>query len=366
MELYPLKFGAIFKERIWGGQHLATVVGKALPQGARIGESWEISDHGPDSSVVRDGPYAGASLHELVSAHAADLLGTEVSSVQGARFPLLFKFLDAQDWLSVQVHPEDAYPAVREKGELGKTEAWYVVWAAPGAKLICGLSQGVSPDVLRGAVGAKRPGAYLLEVAVRSGDVIFVPAGCVHTLGPGIVAYEVQRNSDVTYRLYDWGRVDDTGRPRDLHLDDALNVMDYTPRVHPKIPPVILEGSEVRRSFLVACRYFVSELLEIRESCPGCCDGRSFQALCVLSGSGVLASGGAQTELRAGESLLLPAGLGRYRISTTSTLKGIRSSVPDLVRDVIEPLRGQGRTDAEIAALGGEGRGNDLIPLMTH
>ena len=366
MEAYPLKFGAIFKEKIWGGQHLATVLGKALPPGARIGESWEISDHGEDASVVRDGPWAGASLHELVSAHAADLLGTHVWSAQEPRFPLLLKFLDAQDWLSVQVHPEDAYPAVREKGELGKTEAWYVVWAAPGAKLICGLSHGVSPDVLRGAVGAKRLGAYLLQVAVRAGDVIFVPAGRVHTLGPGIVTYEVQRNSDVTYRLYDWGRVDDTGKPRDLHLDDALNVMDYTPTVQPKIPPVVLEGSEVRRSFLVACRYFLSELLEIWECYPGCCDGHSFHVLCVLSGSGVLSSGGTQTELHPGESLLLPAGLGRYRISATNVLKVIRSSVPDLVRDVIEPLRGQGRTDAEIAALGGEGRGNDLIPLMTH
>jgi mannose-6-phosphate isomerase len=364
MKPYPLKFNNILKPKIWGGRELGRVLGKRLPPDERIGESWEIADHGEDSSTVRNGAYKGVRLHELVATHGQDLLGTRVPATETGSFPLLIKFLDAQDWLSVQVHPHDEYARVHQEGERGKTEVWYVVSARPGAKLVCGFSQQAAPEVLRLAIQEQRLGEYLREVPVQPGDVVFVPAGRVHTLGPGIVTCEIQRNSDVTYRLFDWGRVDDVGRPRDLHVDDALNVMDFSPTACPKVPPVTFDRSGYRQAYLVACRHFACELLEVRESCAGCCDGRSFQVLCVLQGGGLLETEEGETDLRRGDSLLLPAGLGNYRVVARGPLRLVKSYVPDLARDIVDVLRKEGRNDTDIAALGGEGTGNDVFPLL--
>lgn len=366
MKLCPLKFRDIFKEKIWGGRQLESLLGKRLPAGQNIGESWEIADHAQDTSIVASGPYAGSSLHDLVVAHGPDLLGSQVSPTPGGAFPLLLKFLDAQDWLSVQVHPDDAYALAHEQGEQGKTEAWYVLSAQRGAALVCGLSHETTAEALASAIENGQLQDHLRHVRVQAGDTLFMPAGRLHTLGPGIVTWEVQENSDVTYRLYDWGRVGATGKPRELHVQDALKVLDLTPTNTPKIPSISIEGEGFRRTFLVACRYFAAELLDVQKTFPDCCDGRTFQVLSVLEGSGVVGSEAGETDLCLGESVLLPASLGVYRIAARPALKLIKSYVPDLRRDIVNPLLQLGHTPSQIAALGGEGKGNDIVPLLAQ
>jgi mannose-6-phosphate isomerase len=221
--LYPLTFTPIFTERIWGGRNLESLYGKPLPLGLRVGESWEVSDRPGDESVIANGPLQGRTLRWLMEQCPAALLGPR--DPVPARFPLLIKIIDAQDTLSLQVHPPAAV-AARLGGE-PKTEMWYEARAEPAAALFAGLKKGVSRAEFERKLAAQTVAECIHRIPVREGDAMFLPSGRVHALGAGIVVFEVQQNSDTTYRVFDWNRVDRDGKARDLHVPQSLASIDF-------------------------------------------------------------------------------------------------------------------------------------------
>ncbi|HEY2083327.1 MAG TPA: type I phosphomannose isomerase catalytic subunit [Verrucomicrobiae bacterium] len=221
--LYPFTFRPIFKERIWGGRALEQLYGKSLPPKVPIGESWEISDRPGDASVIANGPLAGKDLRWLMENHERELLG-DAKSAYG-RFPLLIKILDAQEKLSLQVHPP-AEKAAELKGE-PKTEAWYIADAAPGAELYVGLKRGVTRGEFEQKIKTGEVAECFHRVPVRAGDTMFLPSGRVHAIGAGLVIFEIQQNSDTTYRVFDWNRVGLDNKPRELHVAESLASIDF-------------------------------------------------------------------------------------------------------------------------------------------
>ena len=221
--LYPLIFQPRFKERVWGGRTLETLYGKRLPPDAPIGESWEVTDRPGDESVVANGPLAGQTLRRLMNERAADLLGGARPTPEG-RFPLLCKILDARDRLSLQVHPP---PRAAHLGE-PKTEMWYIAAAEPGAELFVGLKAGISRERFERAIASGEVAGCFHRVAVRTGDAMFLPSGRVHAIGAGLVIFEIQQNSDTTFRVHDWDRVGLDGHPRELHVREALDSIDFS------------------------------------------------------------------------------------------------------------------------------------------
>jgi mannose-6-phosphate isomerase len=336
--LRPIHLRGSLHETIWGGQNLARYAGKALPPGAKVGESWETET----GNQAINPPYRGQSLGDLVKEMGEPLLGTQALAVFGPRFPLLAKFIDAQDKLSVQVHPNDEYARQHEGGKLGKTEAWYILHADPGAALIHGLSRPASREEVRQAIADVTLESPLHEEPVQAGDVVFVPAGTVHAIGAGIILYELQEYSDVTYRLYDYGRLTAEGKPRDLHVERALDVMHYEPSPTRKVQPVVLpvaprEGpDQALHRCLVACRYFVLEELAFQGSLSDATSHTSCQILSLLDGTCALSAGqGEPLTLTRGDTVILPAALGPYTLEGAK-YRLLRSYVPtpddDLLR----------------------------------
>ena len=223
IQLYPLTFYPIYKEKIWGGRKLQELFDRQLPAGL-IGESWDVAAHSNGTSVVVDGPLAGKNLGELVSSYGRDLVDVDT-------FPLLVKLIDAQQDLSVQVHPDDVYVKNHTNERWGKTEWWYVIYADPGAWIIWGLKPGVTKQQFAKAVeaGGEEILACLNKVPVKPGEVYPISAGLVHALGAGVVVAEIQQNSDTTFRIYDWDRLDETGQSRELHVEQALETIDFSP-----------------------------------------------------------------------------------------------------------------------------------------
>jgi mannose-6-phosphate isomerase len=226
-ELYPLKFNPIFKEKIWGGDKIKTVFGMDYAPLPNCGEAWVLSGYGEEISVVNNGFLAENQLDELIDIYMGDLVGEAVFEKYGSKFPLLIKILNSSDWLSVQVHPGDALAKSRHN-DLGKTEMWYVADAEPGAQLISGFNRNMDAAMYLSHLN----NGTILEImnyeTVHPGDVYFMPAGRVHALGPGLLVFEIQQTSDLTYRIYDFDRVDDKGIPRQLHTDLALDALDFT------------------------------------------------------------------------------------------------------------------------------------------
>ena len=254
--LYPLTFHPVFKDYPWGGRNLETILGRQLPAGI-VAESWEIAAHPNGSSVVANGPLAGTELAAVMAAWGEKLVGRRnADALARSRFPLLIKLLDANRWLSVQVHPDDTY-ALTHEGEWGKTEMWVVLHAEPGAELIYGFDRPVDKTVFAQAIQQGEIDPWLHRVPVRVGDVIFVPTGAIHALGPGIIIAEIQQNSDTTYRVYDWGR------PRPIHVQQALDVLDFN-LVQPDLfAPVTVAGAQVPTEIIGSCRYFQTERMRL-------------------------------------------------------------------------------------------------------
>ncbi len=318
MGLYPLRFEPFLAERVWAGERLSTLLKKPAPPGASIGESWEVSDHPNGRSPVANGPLRGATLGELSSRYGASLLGTAVEPPP-APFPLLVKYIDAAQPLSVQVHPDDSY-GKKHAGELGKTEAWYVLHAEPDACLIAGLTRGTTREAFERKLRAGEDiGPFLHRIPVRSGDAVFIPAGRIHALMPGVTILEIQQSSDTTYRVYDWGR-----QGRALHIDDALAVTDWQ-----DVEPTAVRSPEGDGWWpLVRCRYFQMDLL--RASNPVTLDPMpaSFRLVNVVQGTGLLRWEGGTETLQLGDSLLLPASLDACRLDPDGTCACVISSVP--------------------------------------
>lgn len=219
----PIVFEPLFMERIWGGRRLQTLYGKRLPLGVRVGESWELVDRADYQSVVHDGAFAGFTLHELWTRHRAELFGPDVPD--SPRFPLLFKLLDCQDRLSVQVHPP-AEVAPQFGGE-PKTEMWYIMHAALNSDLYAGLNRGVTRAQFEEALKTGHVADLIHRLPTHTGNTFFIPSGRVHAIGAGNVIFEAQQNSDTTYRVFDWNRLDLNGRPRDLHIDQSLASINF-------------------------------------------------------------------------------------------------------------------------------------------
>lgn len=324
--LVPLPLLCSLHPTLWGGRRLEAHAGKPLPPDGAIGEAWETEL----SCAVREGPHSGTTLGELVERLGEDLLGRRAMEVLGPRFPLLAKFLDARQPLSVQVHPDDAYAAVHEGGKLGKTEVWYILHAEPGAQIVYGLCRASSRDEVRAAIGADRLEELLAMHEVTAGEVIFVPAGTVHAIGGGIVLYELQEYSDVTYRLYDYGRLQPDGTRRTLHIESSLDVMRYAP-TQARFTPVTLADAALpqgARRVLAACRYFVLEEVRLVDAWERTTSGASCEIITVLEGTCHLSAGdGTTTALGRGETAVLPARLGAYRLAGEARL--MRSYVPE-------------------------------------
>ena len=324
--LHPIRLKSSLHETIWGGRRLERDGWKQLPPGnITIGESWETEL----TTIAQNEPYTGRTLGSLVEELYSRLLGERVIARFGHCFPFLAKFLDANAKLSVQVHPDDTYARLREQGKLGKTEFWYVLDAAPGASIIHGFKAATSQEEVRQAIHDLTLENLLYEVNVSAGDIIFVPAGTVHAIGKGVLLYELQEYSDLTYRLYDYGRLTSAGIPRELHIERSLDVLHYDCSPCIKMRSLLLQNEEgFKYRCLAACQYFVtcepvlhnttimSDYMknEIRESCI------------------ILTSLGAEVVLRYGETLdygeklvkgqtmILPAQLGNFCIEGSGTL----------------------------------------------
>jgi mannose-6-phosphate isomerase len=303
----PLRFHPYLRPMVWGGRRLGSVLGKALPPEGAYGESWEVSDHALHHSVVAAGPLAGRSLRELMTEQRPALLGPAVE--QSACFPWLIKFLDANDWLSVQVHPDERAVGALWPGEGSKTEAWFVVDAAPGSRVFAGLLPGVGRDRLRAALKAGTVADCLHSFAPRPGDCVFLPAGTVHAVGGGVLIAEVQQTSDATFRLFDWNRRDSRGQLRTLHIEEGLASIHWEqgPVAPVHVPGFPAAGGR-RRIPLVRCPYFHLEYVQDSEPFP--LGGKSrLHAVLVLRGGGRLSTAAGQEELRTGQTWLLPAAL---------------------------------------------------------
>ena len=328
---YPLQFTPLFKDYLWGGRSLETVLGRTIPPGT-VAESWEIAAHPNGQTRIAAGPLAGQTLSAVQQAWGEELLGSRNRQfVESGKFPLLIKLLDANDWLSAQVHPDDAY-ALAHEGEPGKTEMWVILHAQPGAELIYGLKAGVTRDQFVRAVDENRVEDVLHRLPVAKGDVVFVPAGTVHALGPGLLVAEIQQNSDTTYRIYDWGRMEADGKPRPLHIAKALEVIDWEQiepaLVAPRIAPAGQKGVGVEE--IAHCAYFHTEriLIGAGRVYAGQCTGESFEIWAVLSGSVRLEWAGGEVDLAGVSWALLPASLGNYRIKALSSSLLLRVVTP--------------------------------------
>lgn len=303
-----LKLLPACKDYLWGGTRLINDYGKRY-DGARLAETWELSCHPDGPSVLADGPNAGETLAAYLAAHP-EALGER--GRRYAEFPVLIKLIDAARDLSIQVHPDDAYARAHE-GQNGKTETWYVLSAAPDAFLYCGFARDISQDELARRIADNTLPEVLRRVSVKAGDVVFIPAGTIHAICRGIVVAEVQQSSNVTYRVCDYGRLGADGRPRALHVAQALDVTRRTAGV-----PVPDFGGHLAR-----CEYFTVDLLTAPQETV--CDGASFLSLLVLDGEGEVCCGGENAAVKKGDSLFLPAGSGEVRL--TGTLRALATRV---------------------------------------
>jgi mannose-6-phosphate isomerase len=319
--LYPLTFQPLFKRYLWGGRRLGELLNKPIGAGDDYAESWEVSDHAQGQSIVASGPLAGTSLHELVASRGSELLGRHAPL---PRFPLLFKYLDCQRDLSVQVHPNDAAAALLNPPDLGKTEAWVILHAEPGSRIYAGLKAGCDNRALEDAIQRGTVATYLHSFLAEPGQCIFIPAGTVHALGAGLVVAEIQQASDTTYRLYDWNRVGPDGQPRKLHINESLAAIDYSATdVTPQRPE---KTSDPRIKRLVACDKFILDRLAWSGQL-NLQPADRFHILSVLEGPLTLAASPNVT-LAKGQTVLIPACLGQASLIAPSAAVALDIYLP--------------------------------------
>lgn len=326
-DIYPLRLDVHYSRRIWGGGRLPGYLGlPVVDEGHEpVGEGWLVYAE----NRVLNGRFAGQSLQAASTCLGARLVGTLSAARYGDKVPLLAKFIDAADRLSVQVHPDDAYALEREaaSGHLGKSEAWYVLEAAPDAHVLWGFRRDVSRAEVRSAIADGSLPGLMNRVPVVAGDVVYNPAGTVHAIGGGILLFEIQQTSDLTYRLYDYKRRDETGRTRELHIDRALDVASLAGGGHAKQAPEPLAHGWRR---LVACPHFVMDAVEIGGAeRGGSTDPRSLQLLVVTRGHATLDWDGGEERLTRGAAVVLPASLGRYRLAGEGEALRCAVTAPD-------------------------------------
>jgi mannose-6-phosphate isomerase len=301
--LYPLIFHPTFKERIWGGRRLAELYGKPLPSAIPIGESWEISDRPGDVSVIANGPLAGKDLHWLVQNHHRELLGS--SPLEHGRFPLLIKILDAREKLSLQVHPPVSKAAAL--GGEAKTEMWYIAEASPGALLYAGLKRGTTREEFEDRIRTGTVAECFHRLEVAAGEAMFLPSGRVHAIGAGLVIFEIQQNSDTTYRVYDWDRCGIDGKPRALHIRESLASIDFKDYEPSLVARDLAEVESAHSRPLVSDPLFSVEACQVAAGVNYPLLPLRMQILGVVTGRVRVRSGGEVLTLTPGQFCLVPA-----------------------------------------------------------
>jgi mannose-6-phosphate isomerase len=327
MPLYPLRFEPIYQYRLWGGRRLASLLSEPLPGEGPIGEAWVLSERDDHQSQVANGPLKEQTIGELMKEFRVQLMGKLAPRFR--RFPLLLKFLDAHELLSVQVHPSDAHPELLPLGETGKTEAWVVIEANKESRIYAGLKPGTTADDLRHSLADGTIADHLVCIAPKAGDAVFIPAGTVHTLGDGVVVFEIQQNSDVTFRLYDWGHVDaKTGQPRPLQVDQALASIDFAGSNDGLVTPTVVSTSPVERERLFDCEHF--QLWRLRGESPFNVGAAEMpRVLVCIEGSGWFEGGGSAYGVDRGEVWLLPAVIGACEFHPNNAVTLLEIALPE-------------------------------------
>ncbi|ESU26114.1 manA protein [Flavobacterium limnosediminis JC2902] len=315
VDLYPLVFKPIVKDRIWGGTKLHSLLNKnILSQTA--GESWELSSVPGDVSVVANGVFSGSTINELIVKYPSEILGTKVYGQFGAEFPLLFKFLDAKEDLSIQLHPNDEL-AKKRHDSFGKTEMWYVMQADAGAEIIVGFKEKASADEYLHHLKNKSLPSILNIIPVKKGDVFFLETGTIHAIGAGTLIAEIQQTSDITYRIYDWDRTDAHGNTRELHVEQALDAITYDVVASQKKYETAINNSNP----VVDCSYFTTNIIPLDGKMNLAKNGTSFTVLVCTEGSfTVITDSGSEFAFAMGDTVLLPAALTDFELVGKATL----------------------------------------------
>ena len=317
-ELYPLKFQPVFKDKIWGGQKIKTVLGMDFGKLPNCGEAWVVSGVEGNPTLVKNGFLAGNELNELVSVYMGDLVGDDVYEKHGDEFPLLIKFIDANDWLSVQVHPDDELAEKRGMPN-GKTEMWYILESDKDAELISGFNQPMTRENYLKYFEEKRLKEILNFEKVKKGDAFFIPAGRVHALGPGVLLAEIQQTSDTTYRIYDWDRIDAGGMKRELHTREALDAIDFDMADQYKTR---YKAKKNKTATLISCPQFTTNLLDYdQEMSKDYEELDSFVIYLGIEGTTFLTWEDGEMELQTGEAVVVPNVIKRIQLKPLAHAK---------------------------------------------
>lgn len=355
-EPYPLLTERQLVYRLWGGKRILEWLNLPDPSVEqtveqtveRIGESWEVFD----TNIVRNGPLVGQTLAQATQHYAERLVGTRIVERYGADFCLLIKFIDTNDKISIQVHPDDAYAHTHEAetGFHGKTEAWHILDTHPDAGIIYGLKDRITREQFVQLVETEMLVPCVQHIPVAKGDTTLIPPGIIHGMDAGLLLYEVQQKSDLTYRVYDYGRRDPaTGTLRELHLQKALDILHYEPEPVPKTVPLPLDASG-ERTLLVACRHFALERWRVQRKRSFDTNRGTMEILTIIDGQSTLEWAGGTMDLKTGDSVIVPAALGAaHLVSPSAPCHLLRVYVPDLEHDIRKPLQERGWTLARIA-----------------
>jgi len=325
--LYPLRFEPIYEYRLWGGRRLADLLSAPLPGDGLIGEAWVLSDREDHPSRVANGPLTGRTVGQLLAESPVQMMG-ELARRFG-RFPLLLKFLDAREMLSVQVHPSGSHVDLLPAGESGKTEAWVVLEAGPKSRICAGLKPGTTADDLRRGLANGTLADHLACFTPKPGDGVFLPAGTVHTLGGGVVVFEIQQNSDVTFRLFDWGHVDaKTGQPRALQVEQALACIDFAAGAAGPVAPVIEAATPVKRENLFHCEHF--RLWRLSGQSPFTVGAAGVpRVVTCIEGAGQIEHSGSTYAVGRGDAWLLPAMVGACALRPCGAVSVLEIALPE-------------------------------------
>jgi mannose-6-phosphate isomerase len=322
--LYPITFQTIFKDKLWGGQKIKTYLKKDFGDLPNCGETWEVSGVKGNISIVDNGPLIGVDLASLIAEYKGQLVGNRVFAQYGNEFPLLIKFIDANQDLSIQVHPDDELAQERHNG-FGKTEMWYVLQADPGSKLISGFNRELDKERYLNHFNQGTLLDILNQEDVFDGDVFFLPAGRVHTIGKGLLIAEIQQTSDITYRIYDFDRVDADGNKRDLHVDEALDAIDFA---HYEQYKTSYPEHRNRRNEVVKSNYFVTNKLKLDKCFDASLSLDTFRIYICLDGAATIETPGGSLHLEKGQVTLIPASIEQVQIEPSGKVTMLETYVP--------------------------------------
>jgi mannose-6-phosphate isomerase len=323
-DLYPLKFKTIYKDKIWGGNKIKTVLGKDFSPLPNCGETWEISGVKNDVSVIENGPLKGQTLTSIIEKYKGYLVGEKVYNKFGNEFPLLVKFIDANDDLSIQVHPNDELARERHNS-YGKTEMWYILQSDPGSTLISGFNQPVNEHIYMEKLESGHLYEILNKEKAEAGDIFFLPAGRVHTIGKGLLIAEIQQTSDITYRIYDFDRVDDQGNKRELHTEEAIAAIDYQVYHAYKTD---YEKKVNEAVTAVECPYFTTNVLQFtKNTTRNYSNIDSFVIHVCVEGAYSIKFNNDTIDVKLGECVLLPNIINKIDIETSNGFKILESFV---------------------------------------